>query len=182
MEQLPMMNGAQDQSGPPAQVPPAQNAKPFPATKAEALQFSNDLLQVLYDERTHGNIVKQLSEVPQESIGHGVGAIAGNIVGNRIADVRGQTRRKIEMKLVVDAVKAVITELGEIAEGEGFFELAPADRTIAFKTVVQMLDKMGARGAGRSTPSGPQQAPPAAPSGPPVQQPTQAAQPGQGGM
>ena len=161
----PAQNGGQQ--APPAQ--PQQNSKPFPATKAEALQFSNDLLQVLYDERTHGNIVKQWSEVPQESIGPGVGAIAGNIVGNRIADVRGQTRRKIEMKLVVDAVKAVITELGEIAEGEGFFELAPADRTIAFKTVVQMLDKMGTRAKRQGGPS----------QGQPTQQPTQ---PGQGGM
>ena len=146
----------------------SQNAKPFPATKAEALQFSNDLLQVLYDERTHGNIVKQLSEVPQESIGHGVGVIAGNIVGNRVADVRGQTGRKLEMKLVVDAVKAVITELSEIAEGEGFFTLAPADRKTAFITVVDMLDKMGTRA--RRQPM------------PPAQQPMPPAQPGQGGM
>jgi len=147
------------QDGPPqrAQDGPPQRGKPFPATKVEALQFSNDLLQVLYDERTHGNIVQQLSEVPQESIGHGVGVIAGNIVGNRIADVRGQTRRKLEMKLVVDAVKAVITELGEIAAGEGFFELSPADRKTAFLTVVDMLDKMGTRSArGQGGPPAPQ--------------------------
>ena len=161
MEQLPMMNRQQapsarngGQQAPLAQPPaqPQQNTKPFPATKAEALQFSNDLLQVLYDERTHRNIVKQLSEVPQESTGHGVGVVAGNIVGNRIADVRGQTRRKIEMKLVVDAIKAVITELGEIAAGEGFFELSPADRKTAFLTVVQMLDKMGTRAKRQQAP------------------------------
>ena len=175
MEQLPM----KQQGGPPTQSRAPQQAsggkKPFPATKAEALQFSNDLLQVLYDERTYPNIVKQLSDVPAESIGNGVGMVAGNLVGNRIADVRGQTGRQIEMKLVVDAIKAVITELGEIAAGEGFFELNPEDRTVAFKTVVQMLDKMGTRSARGGPPQQPGQAGPPqgqqVPTGPPQAQP-----------
>ena len=136
---------AAPQQGPAA---PQGQKKPFPADKSEAMQFSNDILQVIYDDRTHDGIVEQLSQVDEQAgIGNGVGIIAGNLVGNRVADVRGQTGRKIEMKLVVDATKAVITELGEIAEGEGFFEMAPADRKQAFVVTVNTLDKMGSRSA-----------------------------------
>ena len=142
--------------------------QPFPADKAEAMQFSNDILQVIYDERTHDNIVQQLSQVDEQAgIGKGVGLIAGNLVGNRVADVRGQTGRKIEMKLVVDGVKAVITELGEIAEGEGFFTMQAADRKDALVASVGMLDQMGARKAGgQPTQAAPPQQPPGLPSAP----------------
>ena len=145
--------------GVPRQQPvPQQGKKPFPATKAEALQFSNDILQVIYDERTHGGIVKQLSDVDEQAgIGNGVGIIAGNLVGNRVADVRGQTGRKLEMKLVVDGTKAVITELGEIADGEGLFTMSPEDRKQALITSINILDQMGSK----KQPQG--QAQPAAP-------------------
>ena len=141
MDQLPMAQGV------PRQQPvPQQGKKPFPATKAEALQFSNDILQVIYDERTHGGIVKQLSDVDEQAgIGNGVGIIAGNLVGNRVADVRGQTGRKLEMKLVVDGTKAVITELGEIADGEGLFTMSPEDRKQALITSINILDQMGSK-------------------------------------
>ena len=119
-----------------------QSKKPFPATKGEAMQFANDLLQILYDERTHANIVQQLDDVKTVAVGPGVGLIAGHLVGNRVADVRAQTRRQIEMKLVVDAVRAVVRELGEIAAGEGFFEMKPEEQKVAVRGAVQMLDKL----------------------------------------
>jgi hypothetical protein len=119
-----------------------KSRKPFPATKGEALQFSNDLLQILYDERTHANIVQQLDDVKDVAIGKGVGIVAGHVVGNRVSDVRAQTGRPLEMKLVVDAVMAVVKELGEIAAGEGFFEMNPDDQKVAVKTAVQMLDQL----------------------------------------
>lgn len=136
MNELPRAGQQAQQAG--------QKKPPFPANKAEAMQFSNDILQVIYDERTHAGIVKQLSEVDEQTgIGTGVGLIAGNLVGNRVADVRGQTGRQLEMKLVVDGTKAVITELGEIADGEGLFTLSPEDRKQALIASVNILDKMG---------------------------------------
>lgn len=147
---------------------PGGQKKPFPADRSEALQFSNDLLQVMYDDRTHAGIVKQLSDVDEQTgIGNGVGLIAGNIVGNRVSDVRGQTGRKIEMKLVVDGTKAVITELGEIAEGERLFAMTKEDRKQALITSVNMLDKMGS-GKQQAVPRGPQQAPQQVQSLPPM--------------
>jgi hypothetical protein len=122
-----------------------QGKAPYPADAGEAKQFSNDILQILYDERTHANIVKQLSEVDQGMTGKGVGLIAGHLVGNRVSDVRGQTGRKIEMRLVVDAVKAVIRELAEIAEGEEFFAMQGADKKEAFQVAISVLDQLGRR-------------------------------------
>lgn len=145
---LPMRQGqptpAPQAQGQPTPAPQGRqrDSRPFPASKGEALQFSNDLLQILYDERTHANIVKQLDDVRSVSIGPGVGLIAGHLVGGRIADVRAQTGRQIEMKLVVDAVQAVVRELGEIAAGEGFFEMTPDDQKVAVRSAVQMLDKL----------------------------------------
>jgi hypothetical protein len=158
-QQAPAPEAAQPQQGlppaepgTPAEKQPAEKSnKPFPATKGEALQFSNDILQILYDERTHGNIVQQLDDVKTVSVGKGVGLVAGHVVGNRVADVRAQTGRPLEMKLVVDAVIAVVKELGDIAAGEGFFEMTPDDQKISVKTAVQMLDQLKeqARNAGR---------------------------------
>lgn len=119
-----------------------QSKKPFPATKGEAMQFANDLLQILYDERTHANIVQQLDDVKAVSIGQGVGLIAGHLVGNRVADVRAQTKRQIEMRLIADALRAVVRELGEIAAGEGFFEMTGDDQKVAVRTAARMLDKL----------------------------------------
>jgi hypothetical protein len=168
MDQLPMAQPVPAPQGQPVPAPqqgqptaaPQQGKKPFPATKAEALQFSNDILQVIYDERTHGGIVKQLSDVDEQAgIGNGVGIIAGNLVGNRVADVRGQTGRKLEMKLVVDGTKAVITELGEIADGEGLFTMSPEDRKQALITSINILDQMGSKKQpqGQAVPVPPQQ-------------------------
>jgi len=158
--ELPMAGQApqqQDQQSPPmspAEQQPAEqqgqqqegggNSKnPFPESEAEALKFSNDILQVIHDERTHGNIVKQLDDVDDSAKGQGVGVIAAHIVGNRVADVRGQTGRKIEMRLVVGALQAVVSELSAIAQDNKFFEMSPKEKQQALESSVAILDQMG---------------------------------------
>ena len=145
-----------------------QQEKPsfFPANRAEAMKFRNDVMQVLYDERTHGGIVEQLQAVGNKDIGQSLGMIAGNIVGNRVGDVRAQTGRSIEMKLVAGAVKAVVMELAEIAEDNGLFKTPPEEQKEAFQVAIQLLDELAKNSQGQ------QQAP---------QQPQQQLPPMQGG-
>ncbi len=142
--QLPMQQPQQSLPQQPQQQPQGENqGKPFPSSSSEAVQFSNDILQVLYDERTHGNIVKQLSG-SSDNPAQGVGMVAANIVGNRVADVKAQTNRKIEMRLVVEALKdGVIPELAEIAENNGLFTMSEQDKAQATQTGITILDDMG---------------------------------------
>jgi hypothetical protein len=123
------------------QQPQQQQGKgPFPASQEEALQFSNDILQILYDERTHGNIIKQLSIASETEKVHAVGMVAANTVGERVADVKAQTGRPIEMELAVGAVESVVKELTTMAKGNGFFELSKEEEQAAIKTSIEMLD------------------------------------------
>lgn len=143
---LPMMNQAQPQAQPQGQ----EQGKPFPATPAEAKKFSNDVLQVLYDERTHPRIVKQiegLADLPQDVLGQGVGMIAAQLVGTRIADVRGQTGRPIEMRTALGALKAVIGEVSELAEDYGVAKVPPQAKAEAMDVGVEILDKTSQGGA-----------------------------------
>jgi hypothetical protein len=130
MQPLPAMGQQQQQEG----------KGPFPSSHAEALQFSNDILQVLYDERTHGNIIKQLSNVGEPDKAHSVGLIAANTVGDRVSDVRAQTGRPIEMELAVGAVESVVKELSTMAKGNGFFEMSPDEEQAAVKSSIETLD------------------------------------------
>lgn len=139
------------------QESPQQGKRPFPADKDEAMTFSNDLLEILHGEKTHQNIISQLSNVDESNKGDAVGIIAANIVGNRVADVRGQTGRKIEMKLVVNALKAVINETSEMGEDNGFFKMGPKDKGRAAKMAISILDKLG---TGNKEQKQPQQAQP----------------------
>lgn len=139
------------------QMPPAMqqqapqqeqaNNAPFPSSKEEAMKFSNDILQVLYSPETHSNIVAQLEQAKGAPIGNSLGAIAGNVVGNRVADVRGQTGRKIEMGLLLGnkkkpgGLQKTIMEIADIAESNGIFKASDKDKSTALKTAVEMLDK-----------------------------------------
>lgn len=129
--------------GLPQAQPQGEQKAPYPSTREEAQQFSNDILQVLYDDKTHENIVKQLSNIDDETLVQGVGMTAANIVGDRIGDVRSQTGRQIEMKLVVDAMEAVIPELIAIANTNEFFEMNEEQKTQARDVGIQILDEMG---------------------------------------
>lgn len=135
MQPLPAM--VQEQ---PQEQPENKNKGPFPSSKDEALQFSNDILQVLYDENTHANIIKQLSNVGEVDKVNSVGVIAANTVGDRITDVHGQTSRPIDMGLTVGAVKRVVAELATMAKGNGFFEMSPDDEKKAIKSSIDILD------------------------------------------
>jgi len=145
--QLPMLQGqGQGQPQPQGQPSPQQPQQKgsFPSDAVEAKKFSNDILQVLYDDKTHGNIVNQLSGLEGDSVIQGVGMTAANIVGNRVSDVRAQTGRQIEMKLVVGALKdAVIPELAQIATKNGFFEMSDKDKAQATQIGISILDDMG---------------------------------------
>jgi len=121
---------------------------PFPSSRGEALQFANDMFQVIYSEKIYPNILKQLDDVSTVNIGNGVGLIAGHLVGNRVADVRGQTGRQIERRLLIDksgdgAIFAVIGELAEIAERNQFFKMTDAHKKQALATSLKILDDMG---------------------------------------
>ena len=120
-----------------------QQKGPFPANRDEAMTFSNDILEILHGEKTHQNIIGQLSNVDEQNKGEAVGIISANLVGNRVADVRGQTGRKIEMKMVVNALKAVINETSEMGEDNGFFQMDPKAKGVAIKTAIGILDKLG---------------------------------------
>jgi small ligand-binding sensory domain FIST len=100
----------------------------------------------MYDDRTHDNIVKQLKSIDESNKIHGVGIIAGNIVGNRVADVKAQTKRPIEMKLVAGATQAVISELSEIAENSNMFSMSPKEKQASFREAINMLDQIGSGG------------------------------------
>lgn len=143
--ELPMAGQQPVQEQPMQEQPekPVQQKGPYPSTRGEAMQFSNDILQVLYSEKIYPNILKQLDEISSVDIGKGVGLVAGHLVGNRVQDVRGQTGRKIEMKLVVDGVQAVIGELAEIAERNQFFTMTPQQKKQALAIALKMLDEMG---------------------------------------
>lgn len=127
----------------PQESPQGEQKPPYPSNNKEAQQFSNDILQVLYDDKTHESVVKQLSGIDDETAVQGVGMIAANIVGDRVGDVISQTGRKVEMRLVVDAVQAVIPELIAIANKNDLFEMADEQKTQARDVSIQILDEMG---------------------------------------
>jgi hypothetical protein len=137
------------QQGQQPQGQPAKNGKgPFPANRGEALQFANDLLQIIYSEKIFPNILQQLDDVNSVDVGKGVGLIAGHLIGNRVADVRGQTGRQIERRLLIDksgdgAVFAVIGELAEIAERNQLFQMNDAQKKQALAVTLKVLDDMG---------------------------------------
>ena len=137
----------------PQQQIQSEDKGPFPASEGEAKQFSNDILQVLYDDKTHDNIVRQVSNIGDAEKVEAVGMVAANIVGNRTGDVRAQTGRPIEMKLVVGAVQAVIGELAEIAENNGSFSMAPEERQGSLQSAITILDEMS-KGGGQQLPQG----------------------------
>ncbi len=143
MEPLPAM-GQEQQAQPqeaPQQAQPEQSGdKPFPSSQAEAMQFSNDILQTLYDDKTHENIIKQLSSVGENEKTHSVGMIAANTVGDRVTDVKAQTGRPIEMELAVGAVERVVSELVEMAAGNGMFKMTPEEEQASVKASLDILD------------------------------------------
>lgn len=157
----------------PQQAPQqAKSNKPFPANKEEALKFSNDILQILVDEKIYANTVKQLESIKDVDKGQGVGMIAGQIVGNRVADVRGQTKRKLKMGLVVGAVQATIKGIASIAKENQVFEMKKEQYKVALKTAIGMLDNAGAKQQAQPQQT-PQQTPQQAPQQPQQQQPMQ---------
>ena len=132
----------QQQQGQQHPIPQGQQGqKPFPSDYGEAKQFSNDLKQVLYDDTTHDNIIKQISRVGEDKP-QGVGMIVANVIGDRVGDVRAQSNRPIEMKLVAGAARMVIEEIAEIAENSGAFEMAPEEKQGAMEIAVSILDDM----------------------------------------
>lgn len=141
MQPLPTMGQEPQQQVQPEQGQQQGGGKgPFPSDQAEAMQFSNDILQVLYDERTHDNIIKQLSMVGDKDKTHSVGVIAANVVGDRVTDVKAQTGRPIEMELAVGAVERVVGELMVMGKGNGFFEMTPEEEQAAVKASIDILD------------------------------------------
>lgn len=107
----------------PAQQQPAQQngkGKAFPQNRAEALKFSNDMLEVLYNEEINNNLVKQIASLPKQVPAEtGIGMIAAQLLGNRFADVRAQTGRPIDIRYAAGAANAVATEIVGIAEKLG---------------------------------------------------------------
>ena len=122
-----------------------QNKGPFPRDKEEALKFSNDILQVMYDDQYHANLVKQLQNVDEQNKPHALGLMASNIIGDRVADVRAQTGKQVEMKLVIDGLKTVISELTGIAEDNKLFKTSPEEENAALRSSVETLDQIGAQ-------------------------------------
>ena len=116
---------------------------PYPANQAEALKFSNDIFQILYDKRTYPGILKQLQSAVGTPLGHALALIASNIIGGRVADVVGQTGRQVEMKLVSDAIQSVVLQLGEIADRNKLFEVSDQDVKQAITETAKMIDQMG---------------------------------------
>ena len=137
MQPLPAIGQQQEQPQQPVQQ---EQVKSYPASEAEAMQFSNDLMQVMYDEKTHGNIIKQLSSVGEKDKTHSVGMIAANVVGDRITDMKGQTGRPIEMEYTVKGVERVVNELASIAQGNGVFEMSEGEEQKAVEGAIQILD------------------------------------------
>ena len=142
---LPAANEQQGQAA-------VQQSKSFPGDRDEALKFSNDILQILNNEQIHNNLLEQMQDVGDNQKVHVVGMLAGNLVGDRVADVRSKTGRPIEMRLVVDGLKSVIAELSSMAQEHGFFTMEENDQKMALKVAVDILDNA----AQQQTPGGSQ--------------------------
>jgi hypothetical protein len=151
----------QNQGQPPAapqatgQPPMAgQAAGVFPSGPDEERKLSNDLLQVLYDERINANIISQIESIPdQVPLGHGLGIIAAQLLGNRFGDVFAQTGRQIDVSTAARATQAVVGEIVGLAAIAGR-EIAPEDAQLALRTTIEALDQMAGTG------QAPGQAPP----------------------
>jgi len=170
-QQAPQAAPQAPQQAPPQQAPPQppqqaqpgkkKNTKPFPENEAEARKFSNDILQVMYDDSTHANIVKQMESVTEDHKAHTVSLITSNLIGDRLADVRAQTGRQIEKRLVIGGIQAVIKEISEIAEAQGMFEMSKQDMMESLAESVKVLDTMTMnKPQGQPQQGQPQQGPP----------------------
>lgn len=129
---------------PQGQGQPAQGGQqePFPADKAEALQFSNDILQILVDPQVHTNNIKGLSQIEEAHKVEGIALMASNLVGDRVTDVKAQTGRPIEMRLAIGAIRSVVDEFAETAEGEGFFSMSVPEKQQSIQRAAETLDNM----------------------------------------
>ena len=163
--QLPMMQQQNPLQSPVQGQPgqqPAQGAESFPATQSEAMQFSNDILESINNEQIHANLVEQIKEIPEQvPMGQGIGQISAQLVGTHVSNVKTQTGRPMEMRVALDALKAVVGEVSEIAEGVGR-KVEPKDKGEAMQVGVQILNQMdGQQGqpaaGGQQPPMGGQQ-------------------------
>lgn len=123
---------------------PGQMAQPqpgvFPASPDEERKLSNDLLQVLYDERINANIMRQIESIPdQVPLGRGLGMIAAQVLGNRFGDVVAQTGRQIDVGTAARATQAVVGEIVGLAAIAGR-EIAPETAQEALRTAIDTLD------------------------------------------
>lgn len=160
--QLPGVQQAQPQQGSQqgSQQGTQQEKPSFPATQEEEKKFSNDILEVLVNEKIYNNTVSQLEQLKEGDRGQGVGMIAGQLVGNRLADVRGQTGRKLKMRVAIDATKATIRGIAGIARENQLFEMKKEEMQTALKTSVEMLDGASSNGKTQQGQQQPQQAQP----------------------
>ena len=140
--ELPMMQQAQQESAPQQGAAQPNNKETFPASKEEAMKFSNDIAQIMYTEKIYDNTVNQLENIKEIDKGTGMGTIAGQIVGNRLADVRAQTGRKIDMRFAMEAIKATTKTLVEMARDNKIFEPTRDDVKKSLQTSVKIIDRM----------------------------------------
>ena len=136
--QQPMMDSGQGQSD-----QAAQNQQPFPATPAEAMQFSNDMLEAFTSDQIEANLTQQLQSMPEQERDKALGVMAGQFVGSMVANVRGQTgNRPFEMDLVLGAVRATINELAEMGADVGI-NFTNQEKAGAMDFAVRILDQAG---------------------------------------
>jgi len=132
----------------------------YPNNKQEADKFVAGLIRSIHDDSTRPNIIKQLKR-------HGVplplrlGNLTSQIILSMLSRVKSQAQRPPHMKLVLNSIKLVITELAKMLEITGE-KVSRQDMQQAAKIAGDLIDG-GMRGEqphemqGVSGPQQPQQ-------------------------
>jgi len=90
----------------------------YPNNKQEVDKFVVGLIRSIHDDSTRPNIMKQLKRqgVP---LPLKLGTLASQIILAMLARVKSQAQRPPHMKLVLNSIKLVITELAKMLEITG---------------------------------------------------------------